>query len=139
MEQGKRNVVLGGVALVAIAIAVVVFAKTSTKAGPSKTVQVNGICLSCQKEAQINVPTAVRPPYTCPACNKSALYAWFYCQQCGKRFIPTLERREANGPLRIAIECRCPACGSTEVTPWDPTDPEQPDKGTATLPKWSEP
>lgn len=136
MSQGQRNVLLGGIAIAAIAVAVIIFTRTGPAARP-ESFAFNGVCLSCQKDVKQVVPLNEYAPFTCPHCATQAVYPWFYCNECNRRFVPDLVRPDPAGPWRIPQGIACRACGSGNVGSWDPDFPTQQPIGDAQLPKWT--
>lgn len=139
MSQPQRNVVLGAIAVAAIVVAIVLFARggAQSRAVP-KDYTIEGVCLACREEAQITQPLGEYAPFPCPHCGKQAVYPWFYCYDCNRRFVPELVRPEPNGPLRLPMGPRCTACRSNHVGQYDPQWPTQHPIGDAPLPKWEQ-
>lgn len=141
MSQSQRNVLLGGIAVVLIAVAAVVYA---TRTRPSFRVPdqfgFKGVCLACSQESDATQAANESPPALCPHCGKAALYPWFFCYDCQKRFVPDLVRPQSDGPLRLPAwpKCPCRGCRSGNVGPWDPEMPTQQPVGDVPLPKWEE-
>ena len=136
MSSGQRNAILIGVAVVALAVAVTLMARSRIAGSTPTQYTVRGICLACQAEAETTQPLAAEPPFVCPKCGKQAVYPWFFCYDCQKRFIPDLVRPRPSEPLRIPSwpSCPCSNCRSTHVGQYDPLlhNPV----GDAPLPKW---
>ncbi len=137
MTTSQRNGLLVGSAVVALAVAAVLFARGRTAGQLPSQYTTRGICLACQKESESRHALTDIPPFVCPHCGKAAVYPWYYCYDCKKRFVPDLVRMEPGRPLRVPTwtSCPCPNCRSAQVTQWDPSFQGQA-AGDAPLPKW---
>ena len=138
MNQQTRNFVLGAVAIVALGAAAFLYARGS--GGGSmlpREYKMKGVCLACQKEGEYTIAARTAAPYKCKECGKEAVYPFYYCFNCKKRFVPDLVRLQPGGPLRLPPEtkCPCPTCQSTDIGQWV-ADATQAPTGTAPLPKW---
>lgn len=138
MSKGQRNLLLGGIAVAAIAVAILLFARGRGSSALPKEYTIWGVCLACQEEAETTQPLADYAPFECPHCSQHAVYNWFYCYDCKKRFVPDLGRPDPGGPLRLPTGLRCRACRSDYVGQYDPQLPTQDPVGTAPLPDWGE-
>ncbi len=132
-----RNLVLGAVAVVAVAAAGYLFLRSSRSTAIPQAYAFSGVCLSCQKEGEFNAPLQTYPPYLCPQCGRQSVYPWYYCHACKTRFVPDLVRPVPGEPLRLpaSTNCPCPNCRSADVGSWDSLTAE-PNATTAPLPKW---
>ena len=137
MSTGQRNLLLGGIAIAALAVSVVLFARGRSAGALPNQYSIRGICLACQKESQSTHGLTEEPPFVCPHCGKQAVYPWFYCFECQKRFVPDLARPGPGQPLRFPSwpSCPCPNCRSSRVGQFDPALQPTP-LGDAPLPKW---
>jgi hypothetical protein len=137
MESGKkRTVILLSVAGVLLAVAAYrLFTGSRATAVLPSQYTVEGVCLACKGESRATQSVRERPPLECEKCKARALYFWFYCPDCGKQFVPELERR-SEGPPALPIVIRCPGCKSARGTQYEPNDPEQKPTGKLGLPKW---
>lgn len=141
MNEGQRNILMGGVAIILIGGAVAVFALRgggNTKLPTDSTIY--GVCLACEEDVTTTQPLGAIAPYPCPHCDKQAVYPWMYCFDCNRRFVPDLVRPDINGPLRMPgyPKCPCRGCRSDYVGQYDPEMPNQNPVADVPLPKWSE-
>ena len=138
MTSRRRNLILGGIALVCFAVAGYVFVATGSSRGPAPGEYIEHcICLACQQEVVLRHGADEIAPYRCPHCGQAAVYSWYYCYDCGKRFVPKPLMREPGGPLRPPATVICGACGSRNVCAYVPELLSEEPKGNAPLPKWS--
>ena len=137
MSKNQRNVVLGVLAVAAIAYA----GYRIMRGGKAQSLQTvrnftgYGVCLNCKQEAIVTFGANELPPYHCEACGEDAFYLWWYCRECKYRFIPDLIRKPGQPP-RPNPYPRCTHCGCSDVCGWDPDNPYQVPQGDAPLPKW---
>ena len=137
MSSGQRNALLGVVAVAALAGAGTLFFRAAKSTSLPETFSVTGVCLSCKEESQTTHKLGERDPFECPKCHKTSVYTWSFCMDCQKRFVPNLERQVPGEPLRIPMPIRCPACGGTNVSVYQPGYIDAADiKGDLALPKW---
>lgn len=131
-----KNAILGVIAVVALGVSVVMFARGSQpKKLLGKTYTVHGPCLNCGWDGDYEQPSQERLPGACPACGQRAAYQWWYCETCNHRFVPPLMRDE--DPPKMPITANCPNCGSRCVVCWDPiVYPQETIAGDVKLPKW---
>ncbi len=139
MAAGQRNTAYGVVALIGLATAGVLlynYATTPKDESPIPlTYNVQAVCLSCSKPANLTRGVTDVQPFECPACSKKAVFSWYYCYGCSKRFVPqpeVVEGQQARLPVRVT----CPSCGSENVSAVSPADPTQKPSGDLPLPKW---
>jgi hypothetical protein len=126
MSQGQRNVLLGIISVAAISVAAYMF--TSQRAGsqPGSTqATTHGVCLACEQESVVQHALGEYAPFACSQCDELAVYPWFYCYECQKRFVPALHRPKPGEPLRLPMSARCPSCGGGDVGLYDPMLPTQ--------------
>jgi hypothetical protein len=134
----NKNLILGGIALVAIVGAVVFFTRGGGggEAEVPDQYQINGVCLSCQKESESMHALGTYEPYECPHCQEMAVYPWWYCFNCNNQFIPQLFKPDPDSPPRFPPSPHCPICRSGNVAQYDPRMPNQSPVGQAKLPHW---
>jgi DNA-directed RNA polymerase subunit RPC12/RpoP len=135
----NRNVWLGGAALViAIGAAVMYLMRDPGVAAPTR-LAISGVCLACQKEAYVEFDaTRDTVPLVCPSCGQRAVYNWFYCEQCDKRFVPA-PALGSDGIARPPMIPSCPGCGGMSCRSWDPGLAEElgrESKGDMPFPTW---
>jgi len=117
MAQGQRNLLFGGLAIVVLVLAGVFFVRgQKTTSEVPDTYSIYGVCLACKAEGQTSFAHDERAPHRCDACDEMAVYPWYYCLDCQKRFVPNLYRRDPDGPLRVPRGATCTGCGSSNVT-----------------------
>lgn len=136
MTPTIRNAILSVGALGAIAVAAYRFMYVSQGTAQLPVhYALTGICLACKAPATRTENITDRPPLRCNKCGQQAVYPWYHCLNCGKRFIPKLERRNA-GPPRIPMIPLCVACGSSATGVLQPGETGQDVVGEAPLPAW---
>ncbi|RMF83286.1 MAG: hypothetical protein D6744_04925 [Planctomycetota bacterium] len=137
MENSTRNIVLGTIAALALALAAWRFvSKPPQKFEIPKTINHYAVCLSCKQESLISHPKELAAPWECPACGEKACYQWLYCSECNYRFVPNLVWREGiDHPIPNPYPY-CTHCGCTNVTAFSPNNPDQAPLGDAPLPEW---
>lgn len=127
--------VLAIVAVAAFAFAGYLFFRGSRQAEFPSEYRISGVCLACKAEATATSKISERPPFDCLSCRKQAVFPWYFCGRCQRRFVPNLER--SGGTVRLPIVPACPKCGSTSTGSWVPDDPEQkPGGADLPLPAW---
>lgn len=99
-------------------------------------VRTHGVCLVCRQPATVNHATRDVAPFDCPACKAQAVYTRYYCNDCGKLFVPGLVRPVAEEPPRLPVVPVCAACGSRNSAGRNEHDPGQTIRGEAPLPPW---
>jgi hypothetical protein len=140
VQENKRQIVLGGVAIVLLVVAGWYwFARASGPPAPSSTFTLDGICLACGKDVTATYKAGEGQPATCPLCGKRAVYGTFYCYNCKQRFVPELEPRPGGGPPKMPMIPVCPTCGGTNVAGYIQQDPEHAAAQRGPLPKWTGP
>ena len=97
---------------------------------------VDGMCLACKSETKLSVPREEEAPHRCPKCGQQAVYPLWYCEDCKKRFVPVLERRDPNGPPRMPVSVACPNCRGQSVAPYIPEAQLETPAGDQPLPPW---
>ncbi|MBN2445732.1 MAG: hypothetical protein JXO22_03350 [Phycisphaerae bacterium] len=134
----QRNVVLGGIGVVALLIAAyLTFSGVGRTKEVPTTYESYGVCLACKADARFSHDADEDAPYDCKNCGERAVYPWLYCFDCEKRFVPTLVA-DADGPPKMPGFPRCPVCRQSHFAAYDPEDPDQKNsKGDAPLPKWN--
>jgi hypothetical protein len=138
LTNSQRNGVLVGVVIIALGIVgYLSFGSGRGAAGVPSQYVTSAVCLACQKETEVKHARGELAPWTCRFCGKNAVYPWFYCSNCKKRFVPNLTRPEPGGPLRTPTVPVCPACGSQNVGLYMPGLTDEKPAGDAPLPAWS--
>ena len=136
MENSKRKLWLGGLAVVLFAFAGYrVFFGASRKPVLPDTFTGYGVCLSCKQDAIVVYKKGENEPFTCQACGDEGVCLWWFCNDCGYRFIPELIR-EPGEPPRPTPYPVCTHCSCNAVSGWDPENPLQAPEGDANLPNW---
>ena len=137
MENSTRNIVLGTIAALALGLAAWRFvSKTPQKFEIPDTINSHAVCLSCKQDAFIGHPKDAAAPWTCPGCGAEACYAWLYCADCNRRFVPNLIQREGfDRPIPNPYPY-CTHCGCPNVSNFSPSNEEQSPIGDAALPEW---
>jgi len=131
-----KNVVLGVVLVVVLGLAAWRFASAKpTKFVPAENVRGYGVCLACKNESEIYRKLRDRPPFKCPACDETAVYAWLICAECQKRFVPELIR-QGDGPPQPTPFPVCPSCECNTVMAYDPGSGHGESRGDSRLPEW---
>ena len=97
---------------------------------------IQGICLACRGEGAAQVPTTERAPHLCAKCAQTAVYPWWVCYECNRRFIPALFQPEPGGPPRIPATVACTGCQSQNVAPYLPEAQLDPPTGDLPPPAW---
>jgi hypothetical protein len=136
VERSTKNLILVGLSVVIFATAGAIgFWATRGKPRFAELYLINGVCLSCLWDGEASYKANEGQPAVCPSCNKRAVYEWYYCQDCRKRFVPALDR--STNPPTVPPFSPCPGCYCTNVGAWDPRFPEQAvPRGELPLPKW---
>lgn len=148
MAAGSKNPLLFIAAIVIFVIAVFIFVypwKTEPAFPREKVVY--GVCLETGKDMTMTVATDAVAPYLNKETGHNTVYGWWFCQDCGFRFVPppsgmkpteTPTTQPVDGAQRGAHGTgipTCPQCGSSRTGSWWPEDPTQKDpNGTAPLP-----
>ncbi|MCA9244091.1 MAG: hypothetical protein KDA32_09065 [Phycisphaerales bacterium] len=111
------------ITLIVIAVAALTFAGvracrvTANQVTVANELVGDGFCLACRTNVQFVHPKGEEPPHKCPACNERAVYRWYYCSECHRRFIPRMEK-DIEGTLRPVRPTYCAACGCENVGPY---------------------
>lgn len=140
MTYQQRNIVLGVISAVCLVAALIVFLSNR---GQNRVMADEYItlcvCLACQQECDIRHGPLELVPFTCPNpdCGEAAVYPWYFCNDCKRRFVPQPLMREPGGPLRPPATITCTACGSVSITPYAPEWLKEEPIGDAPLPRWS--
>ena len=114
--MNRRDLILGGVAATLILIAVVyVVTRPSASAELPSEVKANCACLACRQHVLVAAGVTDPRPYKCPECGERAAYPLLVCRDCGKHFVPNLERRGDKELPVPPIMPSCTACGSRNV------------------------
>ncbi len=137
MSDSAKKSLLVVAALAAVAVAGVMLMRSDSGSGGNLPQQysIDGVCLKCHESGQFSYSAKQDQPLVCPKCGERAVYSWFYCNACKKRFVPKLQVR-ADGVAVIPMVPACPACGSTDATPFIQEDPTQQPAGDTPLPAW---
>jgi hypothetical protein len=135
VNETAKKIVLLVVALGAFGIAGYMMFRQTGQAQLPTEYRISGVCLACKQEATATSKLSERPPFECQKCRKAAVFPWFYCGQCNKRFVPNLERR-GGGPAHLPVVPACPKCGSTSTGAYFPDDPDVKPAGDLPLPTW---
>jgi predicted RNA-binding Zn-ribbon protein involved in translation (DUF1610 family) len=136
MQGSKRNLWLGIIAAVVLA-----FAGYRLLFGGSKKVVIpdefagSGVCLACGEEALVVFKRGQSQPFRCEACGQEAVYLWWFCNDCGYRFIPELIREPGKLPYPTPYPV-CTHCNCNNITGWDADNPNMAPEGDAPLPEW---
>jgi DNA-directed RNA polymerase subunit RPC12/RpoP len=137
MRVSNRDLVLGGLAVLLIAAAAVLYATWagSAKAQLPRSATTLGVCLACKQECAVSHGTAEVAPFECPNCAERAVYPWYFCLDCKKRFVPALVSGPEDEYPRVQPFASCPACGSPRVRGYlSAMEPQV--AGDAPLPPW---
>lgn len=136
MDDSKRKLWLGIITVVLFAFAGYrVFFGASGKPKLPDTFTGYGVCLACGQDAIVIYKKGESAPFACEACGDQAVYLWWFCNDCGYRFIPELIRQPGEPP-RPTPYPYCTHCSCNNVSGWDPEDPSQGPEGDAKLPRW---
>jgi hypothetical protein len=136
VNESTRKIVLGTGAGIALLIAAVLFVRSlSGGSRLPRTTSIDGVCLNCHESGEFTYPVSQSEPLTCPKCGERAVYSWFFCHNCNRRFVPNLETHP-DRPPSVPVVPVCPACGSSRTGSYIKEDPTQQPVGDAPLPKW---
>lgn len=103
----------------------------------SRDLLTSGVCLACQKEAEVEHGLEESAPFACPHCGEQAVYPWFYCEDCNRRFVPQLVRMAGSAaPTVPPAGVICTACRSAAVTQYVPGLTPEPPGDDVPLPRW---
>jgi hypothetical protein len=112
----RRNLILGGVAVLLLVVAVGYYvSRPSASAELPRETKVSGACLECRQHVQVVADLRAPRPFECPRCDARAVYPLFLCRDCGKHSVPKLERRGDAELPKIPIMPSCLSCGSVNV------------------------
>lgn len=101
---------------------------------PPSDYKTYGVCLSCEEEATVEHGASERAPFACSSCGEKAVFGWYYCQKCNKRFVPELLMQQ--GQWRQNPNPTCPNCRGSDVSAYFPIVPGQEPEGDLPLPSW---
>jgi hypothetical protein len=140
VSQSQRNVVFGAIAVVALAVAAYLFISNSGgQAEIASELRTYGRCLACSYESFIDYNRNQIPPFPCPDCSETAVYSLYYCYDCHKRFVPNLEKIDADGPPRPPVPplvVLCPQCRGDTVMAFIPDKMGEEPQGDLPWPDW---
>jgi DNA-directed RNA polymerase subunit RPC12/RpoP len=136
VSKGSRQLLL--TAIIVVGFGAAAYSFLGRRGGPSiaKDFTEPGVCLSCKTEGEVTYPRAEAAPHRCPKCGAQAFYPYYFCFDCKKRFVPALVQRQPGEPLRLPLGIACTRCGSSNVSPFLPNQPDYEPSGDAPLPKW---
>lgn len=136
MEDSKRKVWLTVIVVVLFAFAGyrIFFGGTRKPQIPDEFTGY-GVCLACGQEAAAVFRKEEVQPFHCQACGEDAVYLWWFCNDCGYRFVPELVR-EPGQPPRPTPFPYCTHCACNSVSGWDPDNPAHGPENDAKLPPW---
>lgn len=117
-SEQKRNLVLGGLAVVVLAGAGYFFFSGKKPAAQLETYNYRGACLACKQSVDGTMRYDEQFPLKCAKCSKAAVFPWYYCYACKHRFIPP--PAQDGGKLHLPIGPACAKCKSTNVGQFDP-------------------
>ncbi|MBI5865303.1 MAG: hypothetical protein HZB38_12495 [Planctomycetes bacterium] len=129
----KKNVWLGIIAVLALTAAGWVFFSQPKKFKLAGEFATTGVCLSCKADGQAVFKKGEYEPLKCPSCGDVAFYSWWYCNECGYRFVPDLMKDGSNAPKPNPFS-KCAHCNCQSVAKFDPEFHAP--HGDARLPKW---
>lgn len=135
MKPAAQKAGLAGLAIVLFGFAAYQFFWRGGGTELPSEYTIKGVCLACKQEAEAVYRSGEEEPFTCKKCGERAVYSWWYCMACNKRFIPEMMKRP-DGPPKVPPMPRCPGCGSPRTGAWVPDDPTQSAKGDVPLPAW---
>ena len=134
MNDSTKSAVLGGVALVVLGGAAYLFFKPRAAVSFPTRYTIEGVCLACHAQDRVDAKLTDPPPHRCSKCGQSAIFGWYYCQDCKKRFVPNPVKSADR--ISLPVIPSCGGCGSQRVSQYASDDPEQTPAGDAPLPKW---
>jgi DNA-directed RNA polymerase subunit RPC12/RpoP len=136
VSKGPRQLVFG--LIIVIGFGAAAYSLFGRRSGPTiaREFTETGICLSCKTEGEVTYPRGEVAPHRCPKCGAQAFYPYYFCFDCKKRFVPALVQRQPGEPLRLPLGIACTSCGSSNVSPFLPNEPDYEPVGDAPLPKW---
>lgn len=138
MNESTRKWAGIAVGVVAVGLAVYFFSRnTGDKDKYPRQLTVDGVCLACKQEVKARIKAVSDfAPYDCPNCKEMAVYPWFYCDNCRKRFVPELIPGAGHdGKPALPAAPKCSGCRSNLVMQYIPGF-SPPPAGDAPLPKW---
>lgn len=137
MEKPQRNLILGGVAVLLLAIAAFVTFGGFGRGGEVPRENVSYcVCLATGEEITVHHRLDEHPPFACGENGPRAAYPWLYCYDCNMRFVPELIRHRDTGEFVYPSHPVCPNCGSTSCGAYVPGLPTQDPVGDCPLPPW---
>jgi DNA-directed RNA polymerase subunit RPC12/RpoP len=114
--MNRRDLILGVIAAVLIIAAIGYYSsRPSVTAELPQEIKLNAACLACRQHVQMVAGLRDPKPYECPECSERAVYPLLLCRDCGKHFVPNLERREESEFPKMPMMPSCPSCGSVNV------------------------
>lgn len=96
---------LGGILLVAIAVAVYALLDGGIGHGFMRRYDVVVRCPLCKSDAELRIEFTQTFPLVCPNCGEQRARLLSECRVCGKRFLPPF----------VSHDQTCPDCGSRNV------------------------
>jgi DNA-directed RNA polymerase subunit RPC12/RpoP len=137
MDNAKRNLIFGIVAVALLGFAGYrLFSTTRNPIRLPEDITTYGVCLACGQDAIVGHKLRANAPFECQRCGEMAVYPWYYCYDCMRRFVPPLGRDNPNEPAHVLPMPRCTACGCRAVAPYDPERPDQAPVEDVEPPEW---
>jgi DNA-directed RNA polymerase subunit RPC12/RpoP len=119
----RRNLILGGIAATLLLVAILyAVTRPSASAKIPHEIKANCACLACRQHVLVSAEVTDSRPYECPECGERAAYPLLLCRDCGKYFVPNLERRGDGELPSMPIMPSCTACGSRNVGAYSGTE-----------------
>lgn len=126
MEAPKRNILLGSVAVGIFGLAAMLyFTRSNVGAQFPSRYTMEGVCVKCGEQVEAQYDAGEIPVGSCPRCGTQTVYAWMFCFNCKKRFVPNLVPSSKGGPPMPPVVPVCTGCGSNHTGAWVPDDPER--------------
>lgn len=137
MDGSKRQTVKLVISIVALGAAVTLFAlQWGGDEGLPNVYWIDGVCLACRQEAETSFTPSEQEPLKCPHCAEQAVYSWWICLDCKKKFVPRLVRAGEDGPPRRVAIPTCVECKSAKTAGFIDEFPDHEPSGIAQLPEW---
>lgn len=137
MGGPKRQTVQLTIAIVALGAAITLFAlQWGGDEGLPNEYWIDGVCLACKQDAAASFTSSEQEPLECPHCGEQAVYSWWICLDCKRKFVPRLVRSGEGGPPRRAAIPVCVECKSIKTAGYIKEFPDHEPSGVARLPKW---